>query len=59
MYKYIYIILFYMYALYTQLLCDLKAYFNTENNVLCLNLCCVRQRNVGETDAKKLLYCQY
>lgn len=51
MYKYIYIILFYMYALYTQLLCDLKAYFNTEKNISFLNLCCVRQRNVGETDA--------
>lgn len=51
MYKYIYVILFYMYVLYTQLLCDLKAYFNAEKNVSCLKLCCVRERNVGETDA--------
>jgi len=58
MYKYIYIILFCMYVLYTQLLYDLKAYFNTEKNVSCLKLCCLRQRNVGETDAEKLLYCQ-
>jgi hypothetical protein len=51
MYKYIYIISFYMYALYTQLFCDLKAYLNTEKNISCCNLYCVRQRNVGETDA--------